>query len=240
MQQLQWHEYIARNTDEVISKIKQQKNCLLNNPIVPMPDISNLERFAIYRYWSYSESVNVFQVTGTACSDYNTKITWIDMLKAGKKMQFNLELLLSNPDYYFSIDKKIPDIQCAKIDDNIYISGEGNHRTAIAKVLFLFSGNSILHGISYEEYKFDYEMFNLFEKLRIIISEKRLPLEVIPVRKAVKRDDDPGWMKEYYKIFFKIKDYKNKTETVLNKEQAKQYIESLKKKKFSLWSLFVR
>jgi len=131
-------------------------------------------------------------------------------------------------------------MQYTKIDNDIYISGEGNHRTAIAKVLFFFTGNSILHGINYNEFRFDHEMFNLFEELKILIAERRLPMEVISVKKTVKRDDTPGWMKEYYENFLKIKDYKTKTEILLNKEQAKEYLDKLKKKsrKFSFWSLF--
>jgi len=240
MQQPPWHEHIAKNTDEVIAKIKQQKDCLLNNPILPMPDFSEIEKFALYHYWSYSESVNVFQVVGTAHPDYNTGITWIDMLRVGKRMQLNLGLLLSNPDYYFSTERKIPDMQYTKIDNDIYISGEGNHRTAIAKVLFFLTGNSILHGINYNEFRFDHEMFNLFEELKILIAERRLPMEVTPVKKTVKRDDTPGWMKEYYENFLKIKDYKTQTEILLNKEQAKEYLDKLKKKskKFPFWSLF--
>ena len=238
MQQLPWHEHIAKNTDEVIAKIKQQKDCLLNNPILPMPDFSELLKFAVYHYWSYCESVNVFLVVGTDYSKFQG-MSWIDLLNTDKKMQANLRLLMSNPDYYFSTDKKIPDIYFVKIDDEIYVSEDGNLRTAIAKVLFYFTGNSVLHGIDYNEFRFDHEMFNLFEELKILIAERRLPMEVIPVKKTVKRDDTPGWMKEYYENAFKIKDYKTKTETLLNKKQAKEYLDKLKKKsrKFPLWSL---
>jgi len=239
MQQPRWYEYIAKNTDEVIAKIKQQRDCLLNNLILPMPDFSEIEKFALYHYWSYSESVNVFLVVGTDHSEFHG-MSWIDLLNTDKKMQANLSLLMSNPDYYFSTDKKIPDIHFVKIDDEIYVSEDGNLRTAIAKVLFYFKNNSVLHGIDYNEFRFDHEMFNLFEELKTLIAERRLPMEVIPVKKTVKRDDTPGWMKEYYEIFLKIKDYKTKTETLLNKEQAKEYLDKLKRKskKFSFWSLF--
>jgi len=223
------HIFISRETDAVISFIKKQ-NCILNAVIKPFPDMSELEKFAVYHYWSFSESVNVFQVVGSAHPDY-IGYTWIDMLKIGKRMSLNLTLLFNNPEYYFANEKKEPDMHYTRIDDEIYISGEGNHRTAIAKVLFFFTGHQILHGIEFSEYKIDYEAKELYNRAKEVLLTHGYPVDIEVVRKAVKREDTAGWKKDYFAIFFKVKNYRHHRERILTKEELKQLVEETARKR---------
>ncbi len=204
---------ISRNTDEVVSEIKN-RDCILNSTIELFPDIKSLEPFCVYHYWCSTESVNVFQVVGTAHPDY-VGATWIDILKLGKRMPLNLGLLAENPIYYFESKKKEPDMHYTKINDKIYISREGNHRTAIAKVLFYYTGDSILHGIDFQEYKIDFTLKENFEKLKDILFAKFPHIEAKIERKTVKREDTAGWMKEYYDISISLINHrKHKTHSI--------------------------
>lgn len=195
------HLYIASNPEMVIEEIKK-RDCILNEPIKPFPDIDFLKQFATSHYWSDSESVNVFRVVGTAHPDYNNGITWIDMLKVGKRMHLNLALLAQNQGYYYENKRKEPDMHYTKINDEIYISGEGNHRTAIAKVLFYFTGDTILHGIKYEEFEIDFRLMDSYRKIKEILFQKYPHVELQVSPKIYKREDTAKWKKDYFNISF--------------------------------------
>ncbi len=204
---------LSQSTSDIILEVKIQ-NCVLNNAIEPFPDLKSLEPFCVSYYWCNSESVNVFQVIGTAHPDY-IGATWIDMLKLGKRMSLNLGLLAQNPIYYFESKKKEPDMNYTKINDKIYISREGNHRTAIAKALFYYTGDTVLHGIDFQEYKIDFSLKENFEKLKKLLFAKFPYIEAKIERKTVKREDTAGWFKEYYEITISLINHKkNKTHSI--------------------------
>lgn len=209
---------IATETDKVIEEIKK-KDCLLNHVIEKCPPLESLKNYTIIEYWSDSESVNVFQVVGTAHPDYNCGITWIDMLRVGRRMPINLELLKHNPHYYFDTVKKVPDMHYTKVNDRIYISGEGNHRTAIAKVLFYYTGNTMLHGIDFTEYQVDFELKYLFEELERVLYRKLPYVKAEVVRECIKREDTAGWKKDYYEVEVKLINYRNGKEFKIKCEQ---------------------
>lgn len=209
---------IAAETDKVIEEIKS-RDCLLNNTIEKCPEPESFRNYIVTEYWSDSESVNVFQITGTSCSDYDCGISWIDMLRFGKKMSFTLELLKKNPYYYFDTAKKIPDMHFTRINDRIYISGDGNHRTAIAKVLFYYTGNTMLHGIDFTEYQVDFELKYLFEELERVLYQKLPYVKAEVIRKCVKREDTAGWKKDYYEVEVKLINYRNGKEFKIKREQ---------------------
>jgi len=87
-------------------------------------------------------------------------------------MNANLSLLASNPDYYFEQKKKEPVMNYTRINDEVYISREGNHRTIIAKVLFYHTGHYMIHGIDYNEYGVDFNMIKLFENVKNLLLTK--------------------------------------------------------------------
>lgn len=215
-----YHESIANNPEKTIKEIKEQ-NCILNDVIKPFPDIKTIEKFAHYHYWANSYSVNVFEVVGTAHPDY-IGLSWIDMLKEGKRMRLNLSLLASNPDYYYEQEKKEPVMNYTKINNEIYISQEGNHRTAIAKVLFYHTGHYMIHGIDYNEYGVDFNMIKLFEDVKDLLLKKLPHTDIEVIRTALKRDDTAGWMKDYYKISFIITNYKKQKSIEVSPEELYQ------------------
>jgi len=222
------HKYIATETDKVISFVKSQR-CLLNNIIEPYPDNAGflIENFAVYHYWSDSEPINIFNVIGTAHPDY-IGLPWIDMLKAGKRMAtINLPLLAENPRYYFEQTKKEPSMHFTKIDDRLYISGEGNHRTAIAKVLFFYTGNHIFHGVEYSEFSIDHQAVELFENIKRKLLERRMPIEIQVKRVNTKREDTAGWKKDYYNISFIFTNHKTNKTLILDKNDSMVFLEEL-------------
>lgn len=223
--------YIASNPEKVIEEIKK-KDCILNEVIKPFPDIDFLKQFAISHYWSDSESVNVFRVVGTARPDYNCGITWIDMLKVGKRMHLNLSLLAENPDYYFENKKKEPEMHYTKINDEIYISGEGNHRTAIAKVLFYFTGDTLLHGIKYDEFEIDFNLLETYGKIKEILFRKYPHIEIQILRKSYKRDDTAKWKKDYYQISFLLINHRKGKSFEFNSNEAQLVLQELSSMNF--------
>ncbi len=226
------HIFIAEETEAVISYIKEQ-DCILNDTIEACPDLRELTGFAIYHYWADSESVNVFQVVGTAHPDY-IGYSWIEMLRRGKRMPLNLRLLKENPDYYFSPEKKKPEMHYTKVNGKIYISGEGNHRTSIAKVLFFFTGDQVLHGIKFDEFLVDYEAKNLYEETKRTLLTEGYPVGIEVIRKNVRREDTAGWKKDYYEISFLLENYRYSRKKVVTKEGLKKLLQEVEERK-SFW-----
>lgn len=226
-----FHIYIAKNPELVIDEIKR-KDCILNDTIKPFPDIDYLKQFATYHYWSDNESVNVFRVIGTAHPDYNKGISWIDMLKVGKRMPLNLSLLAINPHYYYEQKRKEPVMHYTRINDEIYISGEGNHRTAIAKVLFYYTGENIIHGIYYEEYHIDFNLMKTYEKLKEILFQKYPYIEIQILKKTLKRDDTAKWKKDYFSISFLLINRKKNKKLEIQSNEAEEFLEKLKNLNF--------
>jgi len=230
------HIFIAEETDAVISFVKKQ-DCILNSIIEPFPDILELEKFATYHYWSSCESVNVFQVIGTAHPDY-AGYSWIDMLKIGKRMLLNLRLLKENPGYYFETSRKKPDMHYTRVNERLYISGEGNHRTSIAKVLFYFTGDQVLHGIVYDEYAIDFEARELLKAAKKTLLSEGYPVDVEVRRKNVRREDTAGWKRDYYELFFVVKNYRYHRERIIKKAELRKLIEEATRKRNFITRLF--
>lgn len=143
----------------------------------------------------------------SACQDY-CGVTWIDMLRVGKKMPHNLSLLASSPDYYFELRKKEPEMHYTKINDRVYISGEGNHRTAIARIIAYYTGSMMLHGVTCDEYRIDFALLDKFNRLKSLLAERFPHMEVQVIRKNTVRDDGPGWMIDRHSIAFLLINHK--------------------------------
>jgi hypothetical protein len=213
------HE-ISNDTGAFIAKV-QASDSVLNNTIEPYPDIDSLKPFALSYFWTGSKIVNVFEVIGTAHPDY-IGATWITMLRLGKRMRsINLPLLQENPEYYFDIAEKDPEMHYARINGKLYISGEGNHRTSIAKALFAFLGLQNFGAVKYEEYLVDKEAMNIYQEVRQALRKRVLPVEIQPLKENYKREDTPGWKKDYYRLSFKLTNYKKDREIVIDKEELK-------------------
>lgn len=216
-------EQIVGNTEGLIRSV-QASDSILNNTIEPYPsDIDSLRPFAVSHYWSDAQVVNVFEVIGTAHADY-IGVTWITMLRQGKRMRsLNLPLLRENQQYYFDLDNKAPDMHYTRINGKLFISGEGNHRTSIAKVFFAFLGRQNFGAVKYEEIWIDEEAMRLFGEVQQLLLKKGLPLRLEPLRQAVKREDTPGWKKDFFNLAFRLANVKTGREKILSKEELREF-----------------
>lgn len=217
--------------------LRKNDSSVLTEDMKPFPDLEKVEKFITYHYFSNSESVNVFDVVGSTCKDYQG-FTWLSMLNMGKKMSHKLSLLASNPWYYFEQKKKEPEMHYTKINDEIYISGQGNHRTAICKVPFYYTEHMIIHGITYEEYRVDFDLINEFSKLNALLFKKFPHIEIKTIRNHTKREDAPGWYRDYYNTsFLLINHKKNKQIEIASSEINSIYEDFLKINRFNKFFL---
>lgn len=212
------HE-IVNDTEAFIAKV-QESDSVLNNIIEPYPDMDSLKQFAVSCYWTGLKIVNIFEVVGTADPDY-IGATWIIMLRLGQRMRSrNLPLLQENPAYYFNVtEDKSPEMNYTRINDKLYISGEGNHRTSIAKALFAFLGLQNFGAVKYWEYQVDEEAFSLYTEASQTLKHKFIQIQ--PVNNNYKREDTPGWKKDYYNLSFKLTNMKKDREILIDKAELK-------------------
>ena len=223
-------------TDALIKEVEKSKDNILNLKIEPYPGNLSSSPFIKREKWENNKSVNIFDVIGTAHPDYIGH-SWIRMLKVGKRMKtINLPLLEKNPDYYFEKFQKEPAIEYTRINDRLYISGDGNHRTSIAKVLFYFIGSSQFAGIKYREVEIDFETMELFEYARALIAEKKLPLVIEVESKHIKRKDGPGWSEDFFWPEFEIVNTKRLKRVQFDISGLKQFVKEMRQ--FNLFRKF--
>ncbi len=214
---------------DLLDKIKNANPEILNRTIRKWNDFPFA--FVKEKYWQDAGSVNIFRVVGTEHPDY-AGLTWLSFLELGKRMYLNLDLFDKNPGYYRETIKKIPSMYYQSIDGgDLYIGGDGNHRTAIAKAAFFLTGETTLHGVTVTDYRIDGEMKAAFEEIKETIKIRKLPIGVEVVSKAASRDDSGGWMLERYENIIKTTEYRSGRDVVLSSASAvKEYLEILKKK----------
>ena len=170
------------------------------NKIIESPPIEEylIDQFCIETEWKDNTSVNLSLVVGSIHPDYKEH-SWLWLLKHGKRMRENLSLLFSNPQYYFTEDKKLPAMSYLDINNKYYVFIDGNHRTCIAKFLFyLLNIESVLSGVETYRKVLDIEALKAWKHLggpecRVLIS-----------RKKIFREDGSGWMREYYELRFTV------------------------------------
>jgi len=152
-------------------------------------------------YWCDSESINIFNVVGTAHPDY-INLTWVKFIEVGKRMKHNLSLLSSNPSYYIEKDKKTPTMYYIGIDGKLYVDGDGNHRTALAKFYHAFNGSApILHGVNLKRYVIDYQLKDFIENANSLLFKKGYSyIKVSTERTKISREDTASWMREEFEF----------------------------------------
>ena len=167
------------------------------------PDkLASIEPFIAETTWEDNGSINVFMVAGTTHLDYRD-MTWLEFLDKGEKMDINLKLFRSNPDYYLGLDHKLPTMSYIQIDGGpLYVGADGNHRTCIAKAYFFLKGLSMLHGVTITHHRLDHKAMELHQRL---LNRFR---SVRAFRTKVKREDSGGWMREVFETSFEITDRK--------------------------------
>ncbi len=193
---------------QLSEQLKNHKPYWADYEIQILPDDRILNTFTVSHYWSDNTSINVCDVIGTAHKEYAGK-SWQWLLNNGRRMNHNLELLDTNPVYYYEQHKKEPSMYFVKINNKLYIGADGNHRTCISKFLFDIEGRSVLHGVTLDEYTIDYSMYNLYSLLKELAVNNNLQWDIEPERELIERLDGAGWKRDNYKIKLKITNTRN-------------------------------
>lgn len=194
-------------------------------------EFEKLLPFVIEKYWSSQESINVFDVVGTKHPNY-IGLTWIEFLQKGVRMATNLRLQESNPDYYLGTEVKQPSMLYVSLDsDALYVNGDGNHRTAIARFMFHETGRTMLHGVTVERYRTDREAYSLYLEIVEQSLRNRRPLRIRPMKSVLSRDDTGGWMRERYQLQLEITDVSSGKTSVIGRDQFTQFLESVSRKR---------
>ncbi|MGK7345021.1 MAG: hypothetical protein ACNS63_04355 [Candidatus Nitrospinota bacterium M3_3B_026] len=181
-------------------------------------------RFAVEEYWCGHDSVNVFDVAGTGHPGCQG-MTWLEFLRNGKRMSVNLRLAGTNPGYYFSQELKNPRMYYIRLDGKLYVGGDGNHRTCIARAMFhlLPDGEwrTNIHGVDVREYRTDRAFRIVCEDLAAALEAKELRhVHVTPIREAVRREDAPGWHREYYGLTLQVENRRTSERVRLDMDRA--------------------
>lgn len=194
------------------------------------------EPFAIEKYWSGQQSINVFEVVGTQHPDYQG-MAWFELLERGKRMRQNLALQASNPGYYLDDGVKTPTMYYVAIDGSgWYVAGDGNHRTCIARFMFHRMGRTMLHGVNVESWRTDIHAREVFGALREAIARKGLPLLVEPWREKLSREDTAGWMRETFRVGILLRDVVQGTEERLTANEAERKLYDIEREsRFRRW-----
>lgn len=187
-----------------------------------------LKPFVKELYWNGQATVNIFRIKGTQHPDY-AGLTWLEFLKKGKRMPLNLALFDSNPAYYLECLEKSPRMFFQGLDGGyLYVGGDGNHRTAIARAFFFIEGRNALHGVDLTDYRIDWEMWHMYELVREIIAERGLSYIVEPYKRTIHRVDSGSWMEEKYEITVKVTERPSGKTRTLDRTALKLFIEELK------------
>lgn len=191
--------------------------------------------FVIDKYWSSQQSINVFEVVGTAHPEYQG-LTWAAFLARGKRMRQNLLLQDQHPAYYLSEAVKLPTMSYIALNNSgWHVYKDGHHRTCIARFMFDGLGRAMLHGVWVEAYRTDEIAAEAYRRLQDIIARRRLPILVEPERVTLSREDTPGWMCERYQVWLKIKDCAAGTDAVLSPREALDAAQRLAGQSGGLW-----
>lgn len=123
--------------------------------------------FARRHYWCDSGSVNVFRIVGTTHPTYQNK-TWDWMIRNAKKISSNLMEYEKNPGYYLQTAKK-GDLSYITMDGLDFYIGQGNHRSTIARFDFHYRGITTLHGVSIEDIRVDWPLYECFQRINQLV-----------------------------------------------------------------------
>ncbi|WP_051940693.1 hypothetical protein [Stenoxybacter acetivorans] len=151
-------------------------------------------------YWTAQGSVNVFNVVGTIHDDYKNK-SWLNLLQNGKRMHTNLPLLAENPGYYTQAGiLRQPTMDFITTDGiHFYINNDGNHRTCLARFYFYNLSLTHIHNIEINHYRIDEPFYYVYTRLKTIIQELKLPINLQPEHTRMKREDTGGWKESFFR-----------------------------------------
>ncbi|MFA6195367.1 MAG: hypothetical protein WC656_01830 [Sulfurimonas sp.] len=196
----------------------------------------NLLPYCTEHYWCDADSINVFNIVGTAHPDY-IGLSWHEFIHVGKRMKTNLPLLESNPNYYLEKEKKTPTMYYIEIDGKLYVDGDGNHRSVIAKFFHAYQGtNPILHGVNLKRYTIDYRLKELIEYSNsVFINKGYRYMKVRTKRVKLSREDTAGWMREQYSIQIVVENILTAKEMIISERELQDNLVNLHKKGHFSW-----
>jgi hypothetical protein len=111
-------------------------------------------------------------------------------------MKLNFDLLKHNPDYYFSDEMKLPLMSFIRINGRLFVRDDGNHRTAIARLLFALTEEPErpLQGVLLVEIKIDTLLYTEYKQFISLLKKlnPRIPPVVHVFRVSTERMDAVG------------------------------------------------
>ena len=180
---------IARNPEKYAKELKETLG-----KVEPFDD-TEIRDFVVVEEIRQTEDVDIGSVVGTAHPDYQG-LYWSEMLLKGKRMHLNLSLLEKNPSYYLDGEIKLPVMEYLELGGKVYVYGDGNHRTAIAKVFLELLGRERFGKVYLRRWVLDERASELAE----LAKEKGVSFFVKRVK--LSREDGPGWQAERYDLRF--------------------------------------
>lgn len=184
-------------------------------------------RFIKEEYWQNDATINIFEVCGSNHPDYIEK-SYFNLLLNGKRMNQNLQMFHENPTYYTDSTLKDPTMYYSKHDDKLYLSGDGNHRTTIAKAYFHYLERDDFAGVKLTEYIIDHELDQAFNKFLRLSKERKRPILVAELlSRLVGRDDGAGWQRNKYELSVKVMNVLTGNVLILNLQQLTDLLEEL-------------
>lgn len=184
--------------------------------------------FASEICWNNEATINLSEVCGSCHPSYINK-PWLYILLNAPRMKMNLQLFNENPDYYTSNAVKSPVMFFSKHDDVLYLKGDGNHRTAIAKAYFYYAGLDELKGVNLSEYVINHELCHNYKSLTdLLLSLKYQQLTCELLREHVAREDGAAWHKEKYDLKVKVLFPSKQKEILLSQYEISEFIGEIK------------
>lgn len=193
------------NIEEFRSFAKTTGPDIHERTILPYPHEE--VRFIRESFWCGQESVNIQAVVGTKHPDYS-HLTWGKLLEKGKRMALNIPLAISNPGYYAGTEKKEPTMYFIQLDNQLYIGGDGNHRTCIAKFLLNAREATHIHGVTLHGYTTDQVLKNGMRIIEEEINTSGIPyMQAKEHSPAISRTDGPNYFRDTHDPFIQVTNY---------------------------------
>jgi len=218
---------MIENTEQFIAKA-QKTNSILTNKlhILPTGDFLWQQQFAVSYARTCRGFVNIFEIVGTNVDNVQND-NWLDMFLLAKDMlPEHFKQIQNNLEKYLSQKQTV---SCIKINDTIFVDLSDIFQIAIAKNLCYFSGCNFFWPARIEEWNIDLEFIGLYEKLQKIVVQKELPLQISILNKRIKREDAPGWYKDYFDVRIEIVNIENRKKLVVDKENMIVLVDELQR-----------
>lgn len=164
--------------------------------------------FVRHNYWTDRGSINVFCVKGTEHPDYQG-LTWLEFLFKGKFMDRNMQMVHRHPDYYLGTKAKKSGMYYNSYNGlDWYIGSDGNHRSALARVLFYDRQLTHLHGVTLNHYVFDDELLGAYRALQGEVRrqpEAGYHWDLTSGTELLSREETAGWRTDHFMPFLSLK-----------------------------------